>query len=467
MVRVLLPFLLGATLASAAGLRDAAVVYEQMCANCHGADLRGGKGGPLIVDTLKHGKDDAAIERSIREGFPGAGMPAFGKALQEAEVRALAVFLREKTVNTPPPKDNLPIDPQAVHESERHAYRIETVVDQGLQIPWSFVFLPDSSILLTERAGRLRLIEEGKLVERPIENVPPVVEKGEGGLMSVALHPKYADNGWIYLAFSDPGFGERAMTKIIRARLRDHRLVDLEPVFSIPFYLYPEGHVLFGCRMVFDGNFLFFGVGERGQTGDAQKLDRPNGKIHRVRDDGTAPTNNPYVDQPGALPTIWALGVRNPQGLALDPRNSALWETEHGPRGGDELNLVQPGKNYGWPVITFGMNYDGTAVSEKTEAPGLEQPVRNWTPSIAASQLHFYTGDKFPRWKHNLFVGSLAQQRLIRFEVEHNQVVHEEEIFRNLGRIRDIVTGPDGCLYIALEQIGGASGRIVRLVPAN
>jgi glucose/arabinose dehydrogenase len=458
---------LAPALSAAEPLRDSAALYEQLCASCHGADLRGSKGSALLVDTLKHGNDDASIERNIREGFPSQGMPAFGQALKDGEIRALAVYLREKTVNSPAPTANLPIDPKAVHKSERHAYRIETVVDQGLQIPWSFVFLPDGRILLTERAGRLRLIDHDRLMGQPIENVPLVVERGEGGLMSVTLHPDYANNGWIYLAFSDPGAGDTAMTKIVRGRLREQRFADIEPVFALPLDRYPEGHVLFGCRMVFDQGLLYFSVGERGVLGDAQKLTTPNGKIHRVKDDGTAAPDNPFADQAGAVASIWAYGIRNPQGLAVDPRNHALWETEHCPRGGDELNHIQRGKNYGWPVITFGMNYDGTAVSEKTEAPGMEQPVRNWTPSIAASQIHFYTGDKFPQWKNNLFLGSLAQQRFIRFEVDGDNIVHEEEIFRNLGRIRDIVTGPDGYLYIALEQIGNASGRIVRLVPAG
>jgi glucose/arabinose dehydrogenase len=468
-VRFPLPALfLAASFASAAEpLRDAAVLYEQLCASCHGADLRGSKGGPLLVDTLKHGNDDASIEHNIREGFPQTGMPPFGKSLKDGEIRALAVYLREKTVNRPAPTENLPIDPQVVHKSERHAYRIETIVDHGLEVPWSFVFLPDGRILLSERAGRLRIIDHGHLMDQPVENVPLVVERGEGGMMSLALHPDYANNGWIYLAFSDPGAGEKAMTKIVRGHLREHRFVDIEPVFAVPLDQYQEGYVLFGCRMVFDQGLLYFGVGERGVLGDAQKLTVANGKIHRVRDDGKPAPDNPFANQPENVASIWAYGIRNPQGLALDPRNHALWETEHGPRGGDELNHIQRGKNYGWPVITFGMNYDGTAVSEKTEAPGMEQPVRNWTPSIAVSQIHFYTGDKFPQWKNNLFLGSLAQQRFIRFEIDGDQVLHEEEIFRNLGRIRDIATGPDGYLYIALEQIGAASGRIVRLVPAD
>ncbi|HWA24811.1 MAG TPA: PQQ-dependent sugar dehydrogenase, partial [Lacunisphaera sp.] len=301
----------------------------------------------------------------------------------------------------------------------------------------------------------------------PIAGVPPVIEKGEGGLMAVAVHPDFARNHWIYLSFSDPGDGTRAMTKIIRARLEGNHLAKQETIFALPKAEYPEGYVLFGSRIVFDGDYLFFSVGERDVKGAAQKLEVPFGKIHRTFHDGTVPLDNPFVAQSGAVGSIWACGIRNPQGLALDPVTHELWEAEHGPRGGDELNLIRKGCNYGWPIITYGMNYDGTPVSEKTEAPGLEQPVRHWTPSIATSQVAVYTGDKFSGWKGNVFVGSLAKQKFIRFEMKAGRVVHEEEIFQNLGRIRDIKTGPDGLLYVALEQLNGAPGWLVRLVPAS
>lgn len=446
---------------------DPQAVYAQLCANCHGEGLNGGKGNNLLADHLKYGADDEALARAVRDGYPATGMPAFGASMDGPAIRALVVFLRERRANAPTPTRNDAIDQHQVRQSERHPYRIEVVVGAGLEVPWSFVFLPDGRILLTERAGRLRIIDHGRLLPDPVAGVPAVVEQGEGGLLAVALHPDFARNGWVYLAFSDPGAGDTAMTKIVRGRLTENGLVELTTIFSIPREKYPHGYMSFGCRLLFDGDYLFFSVGERAVLGDAQKLEVPNGKIHRVFADGTVPPDNPFAGTPGAFGSIWSYGHRNPQGLAMDRRSHALWETEHGPRGGDELNFIEPGKNYGWPVITYGINYDGTAVTDRTAAPGMEQPVKFWTPSIATSQISFYTGDRFPQWKNNLFLGSLAQQRFIRFEISGRTIVHEEEIFRNLGRIRDIVTGPDGLLYVALEQLGGASGQIVRLVPAD
>ena len=442
-------------------------LYAHWCANCHGAKLEGGKGVALAGVKLKHGDTVEAVLRSIQEGFPLSGMPGFRATFSAADANALAIYVREFAARITHPSKNLPIDPAEIHLSKHHRFRIETVVDDGLQVPWSFAFLPDGRILLTERAGRLRLIEKGRLLPAPVENIPAVIERDEAGLMAVALAPDYAQSGWIYLSFSDPGPPETAMTKIVRGKLRANRFEEIETIFSLPPAHYPRGYVLFGGRMVFADGHLFFSIGERGQTGEAQNPASPLGKIHRVKPDGGIPGDNPFAGTPGAWPSLWALGVRNPHGLALDPRNGDLWESEHGPRGGDELNVITAGKNYGWPVITYGMNYNGTPISDKTEAPDLEQPVKYWTPSIAASQVAFYTGDRFPAWKNSLFVGSLAQQRLIRFDLEHRTITHEEEIFQGLGRIRDLQTGPDGLLYVLLEQIGGASGRLVRLVPAG
>jgi glucose/arabinose dehydrogenase len=260
------------------------------------------------------------------------------------------------------------------------------------------------------------------------------------------------------------------MTKIIRGRLRDNRLVDQETIFSVPTSSYQKSHVLFGGRLAFHDGHLFFSVGERGleegSVGEAQDLSVAVGKIHRVFPDGSVPADNPFVNTPGAMRSIWAYGVRNPQGLAFDPRQGDLWESEHGPRGGDELNRIVRGANYGWPVVTYGMNYDGTPISDKTHAPGMVDPVLYWTPSIAVSEIEFYTGNRFPKWKNNLFVGSLAQQKFLRLVVEKGKVVHREEIFERLGRVRDIKTGPDGLIYLALEFIG-KPGRVVRLVPAD
>jgi glucose/arabinose dehydrogenase len=450
--------------------RDAAQIYAELCAGCHGQSLEGGKGGALTNRSWKNGSDEAGMIRSIRDGMPATGMPAFARSVNEAEMTALVAFIREVGTrkNEPTPTTDQPL-PQGVQQSAEHAYRIETVAE-GLDIPWSFSFLPDGRMLVTERTGRLRMIENGIVRPEMIGGLPAVMVKGEGGLMSVVVHPDYAQNGWIYLSFSDPGPSETSMTKLIRARLRDWQLVDHETVFSIPREKYQHGYALFGGRLVFDGDHLFFSVGVRGLdenvTAEAQDTSLVNGKIHRLFHDGTIPPDNPFARCSRAQASIWAYGVRNPQGLARDPRNGALWETEHGPRGGDELNRIVRGKNYGWPTVTHGMNYDGTPISEKTEAPGMESPIQHWTPSIAVSQIEFYTGDRFPRWKNQLFLGSLAAQKFLRLTIDDGRVTHTEEIFKNHGRVRDIKTGPDGFLYLALELIG-KPGKIVRLVPAD
>jgi glucose/arabinose dehydrogenase len=447
--------------------RDSSQLYAQFCNGCHGEHLEGGKGPSLLHGPWRHGRDDASLLRTILHGYPKFGMPGFAAGISPAEAHALIAFIREKTTRSrePQPASSDPL-PIGVQHSEVHSYRLESIAE-GLDVPWSMTFLPDDRILVNERVGRLRLIEHGHLLPEPIGGVPKVIVRDEAGLMSVVADPDYAKNGWIYLSFSDPGEGETAMTKIIRGRLREGQLVDQQTIFSLPPQDYQEGYTGFGCRLVFTGGYLFFSVGERGQVGDAQKLALPNGKIHRVFPDGRIPPDNPFVGKPGAFGSIWAYGVRNPQGLAVDRRTGSLWESEHGPRGGDELNWIRRGRNYGWPVITYGMNYDGTAVSDKTETPGMEQPVMNWTPSIAASEIEFYTGDRFPHWKNDLFVGSLAQQKFLRLTIDtRHHVTHVEEVFKHLGRVRDIKTGPDGLIYVALELVG-LPGRIVRLIPAD
>jgi glucose/arabinose dehydrogenase len=463
--------ILHVTMAAESGKREVDKVYLEFCASCHGTRMDGGKGGSLIDGQWRHGGDDANLLRSIRDGYPASGMPGFGNVLDEAETRALITLIRETATRRVDPakgeERSLPLTPL---KSEEHGFKIE-VIAEGFDVPWSMEFLPDGRILVAERVGQLRVIEDGRLAPDPIAGVPEVIVRDEAGLMCVVADPEFEKNNLIYLSFSDPGENEEsAMTKIIRARLNDGRLEDPRTIFSLPREEYQKTFVLFGGRMTAFGPYLYFGVGERGlrppELGQAQDLSRPVGKIHRVKLDGTIPDDNPYVEREGAWKSIWAYGMRNPQGLTIDRRNGDVWETEHGPRGGDELNRIEPGKNYGWPAITSGLNYDGTPISDKTAAPGMEQPVINWTPSIAVSQIEFYRGDKFPRWKNNLFIGSLAQQKLIRIVVEDGKEIHREQVFDELGRIRDIKTGPDGYLYLALEFVG-KHGVIARLVPAD
>jgi aldose sugar dehydrogenase len=441
--------------------RDVAEVYAQSCASCHGARLQGGQAASLLDDAWMFGGDDASLARSIRDGQVEAGMPAFGSSLDERQVRALVIFIREKvdearreqTVFAKPRGD-------AVVKSEEHAFRVETVAE-GLEIPWSVAFLPDGRMLVTEKPGRLRVAVNGKLQPEAVAGVPPVWSQGQGGLMDVAVHPDHATNGWVYLCLSDPGEEGSAMTKVVRGRLREGRFADQETVFEAPRALYRRGRVHFGCRIVFDGEgHLFFSIGERGHMDDAQDLSRPNGKVHRVHEDGRVPADNPFAKREGALPTIWSYGNRNPQGLALHPATGDLWAVEHGPRGGDELNLILPGRNYGWPVITYGMNYDGSPITHLTEKEGMEQPVVHWTPSIAVCAIDFYAGDRFPRWRNDLLVSSLAAEELRRLVIEDGRVTRQEVLFKGIGRVRDVVAGPDGLVYVALEP-----DRVARLVP--
>lgn len=449
--------------------RDAASVYALYCAACHGADLQGGKVPSLLDGRWKQGSDDESLRKSIRDGIVTSGMPAFKQVLTEAEVRALIILIREsaKRAKDPVPEKSREL-PAVAQTSEEHRYRIELVADE-LDVPWSMVFLPDGRLLFTERKGEMYLAQQIRPAEwtlQEIKNPPQVWVRDEGGLLALALHPEYANNGWIYLSFSDPGENDTSMLKVVRGRLRDGSWTDQETIYQAPPEIYTSNGINFGSRFVFSGDYLFFSVGERGAVGEAQDITRPNGKVHRIFHDGRIPPDNPFTQTSGAVGSIWSYGHRNPQGLAMHPSTGELWETEHGPRGGDELNYVEPGKNYGWPVITYGMNYDGTPVSSLTHHDGMEQPVLHWTPSIATSPLRFYTGDAFPRWKNQLFLGALAQQELRRLVVEGREVKHQEVILKDLGRVRDMITGPDGYLYVALE-LPRVPSRIVRLVPAD
>ncbi len=350
---------------------------------------------------------------------------------------------------------------QGTVKSEKHSFRIETMAE-GLRNPWGMERLPDGRFLVTEKPGRLRMIgADGKLQKEPIANVPEVVDRGQGGLLDVRLHPGYAQNGWIYLSYSKP-VRDGALTSIIRARLKGNALADVETVFDPPAEEATNSAVHFGNRIEFDGKgYMYFSIGERGQQENAQMLGNVKGKVHRLHDDGRVPADNPFVKQSGARASIWSYGNRNVQGLRFQPGTGNLWASEHGPRGGDELNLIRKGANYGWPVITYGINYSGTKISDITHKEGMEQPVKYWTPSPAFSGMDFYTGDKFPQWKGNLFISALALQKVHRLTIANQKVTQEEILLERTGRIRDIRSFADGFLYVIYDE----PGKIVRLVP--
>jgi glucose/arabinose dehydrogenase len=359
-----------------------------------------------------------------------------------------------------------------LHRSALHDYRAVTVAD-GLVNPWSMAFLPGGDLLVTERPGRLRIVRNGKLLAEPVAGVPKVLAEGQGGLLDVVPHPAFASNRLLYLSYSKPiGNGSEATTAVIRGRFENDRLTGIEELFEAK----TRGRGHYGSRLAFDRNtFLFITVGDRQvpPTGNlaahpAQDLSNHHGKVIRLHDDGRVPADNPFVGRAGALPEIWSYGHRNMQGLVVHPDTGDVWLTEHGPQGGDELNLVQRGRNYGWPVVGFGVNYTtGQAIHEGTHREGMEQPVHVWVPSIGASGLLLYTGSKFPEWRGSLLAGGLAAQRIGRLTMNGQRVVQEETLLRGVGRVRDIRQSPDGFVYVAIDDRGGAPTAIVRLEPTD
>jgi glucose/arabinose dehydrogenase len=350
-----------------------------------------------------------------------------------------------------------------VFSSEGQQFRAVTV-SEGLEFPWSLAFLPDGRLLVTERPGRLRLVAaDGRLDPRPVEGVPAVAAVGQGGLLDVALHPDFAKNRQVYLSYAAEGSGGYG-TEVARGRLDGHALRDVQVIFRMLPKSKAGYH--FGSRLVFDRQgHLYITLGDRGEMERAQRLDDHAGSVIRLHDDGRVPRDNPFVGKPGTRPEKFTLGNRNMQGAALHPQTGQLWTHEHGPQGGDEINIIRAGVNYGWPVITFGRNYGtGTQIGEGSAKAGMAQPLLQWTPSIAPSGMAFYTGDRFPKWRGNLFVGALKFQMLLRLQLEGERVVKEERLLEGaLGRIRDVRNGPDGLLYLLTDS---KQGRIVRLEPA-
>jgi glucose/arabinose dehydrogenase len=351
---------------------------------------------------------------------------------------------------------------QPIHKSTHHEFRVVTLT-QGLEHPWGLAFLPDGRMLVTERPGRLRVVgADGRLDPRPIEGLPQVAAAGQGGLLDVALHPDHAKNGWVYLSYAGPGPGGQG-TEVLRGRLAGHALRDVEVLFRMRPKTRPVHH--FGSRLVFDRNgYLYITLGDRGEMQRAQRLDDHAGSVIRLHDDGRIPADNPFVGKPGALPEKFTLGNRNMQGAALHPHSGELWTHEHGPQGGDEVNVMRAGVNYGWPVITYGVNYViGTQIGEGTHKPGMAQPLWTWVPSIAPSGMAFYTSDRFPGWRGNLFVGALRGELLARLEIDNERVIREERLLEGkVGRIRDVRVGPDGLIYLLTDS---DNGRLLRLEP--
>jgi aldose sugar dehydrogenase len=353
-----------------------------------------------------------------------------------------------------------PVEPTGDSPAATGWKSVEVV--SGLAHPWAIAWLPDGSALITERPGRLRLLNrDNTLHPDPIEGVPPVLAERQGGLMDVILHPEFEKNRLVYLSYSH-GTNRANHTRIARARLEGHALKDLEVLFTTEPA--KSGGFHYGCRMLFmpDGSLLFT-VGEGNMKTPAQDMGSHWGKILRILDDGSPATDNPFQARVDAAQEIYSYGHRNPQGLAIHPDTGQVYSTEHGPKGGDELNLIEPGKNYGWPEVTYGYEYHGPRVSEHTALPGMTDPIVNWTPSIAASGLAFYTGDRFPEWKGDLFAGGLVLRQVRRVIFEDGKVIGDETLQFD-ERIRDVRQGPDGYLYVLTDE---RNGQLLRIEPAD
>ena len=362
-----------------------------------------------------------------------------------------------------------------VQSSRHHDFRVVSVVER-LANPWAIAFLPGGEMLVTERAGRLRVVRDGVLDPEPVRGVPEVWANGQGGLMDVVPHPHYSTNRLLYISYSKPSAdGSEATTAVIRGTFDGTSLTDVEEIFEARAWSRQRQH--FGSRLAFDRDgYLFITVGDRGARPDpataedhpAQDPTNHQGTTLRLHDDGRVPHDNPFVGHPSALPEIWSYGHRNAQGLIVHPETNQVWLNEHGPQGGDEVNLVLPGKNYGWPVVGHGVQYGGSVIHRSTSQPGMEDPVHHWTPSIAASGKLLYTGDAFPAWKGSMFVGGLAGEVLARLVIRNGEVVEEESLLKNkVGRIRDVRQGPDGSIYLAIDDPSGRPFSIVRLEPVG
>jgi len=453
------------------GTGTARKLYKQHCAVCHGEQMQGGLGSSLVDGEWKYGSTDEAISRVIREGLEDFDMTAFGDVLSEQEIRSLVILIREQAqlakveaMSEAGPSEG------GSWSSKYHDFRLEPIAERN-GILWSLDFMPDGRMLVTEKSGKLWILENREWVG-PVRGTPTVWDRGQGGLLEVALHPEYGKNGWVYLAYSEksnpshlakPG----GMTTVVRGRIKGNRWVDQEVIFRVPPKYHTSRGVHFGTRFVFEDGYLFFSIGDRGRKEMAQDIKLPNGKVHRIHDDGRIPSDNPFAGESGAYESIWTYGNRNPQGLAMHPVTGELWESEHGPRGGDEINRLEKGSNYGWPEITYGMNYDGTPITNKTKEAGMEQPVHYWTPSIAVCGIDFYRGDRFPEWKNHLFAGGLASEELHRLKIAGDRVVEKEILFKNQGRVRHVINGPDGYLYVLLEHSSTKRGSIARLMPVE
>jgi aldose sugar dehydrogenase len=436
--------------------------YATYCSGCHGKNLEA-----FRERTWKYGNSYSHISNSIVQGIENAGMPAYPNTFTAPELKDLINFIIQESKKPLPEsikKGN------GIYTSTDVKIQLDTVTSE-IQIPWGLDVLPDKSLLITDRDGDFyHQYASGKMVK--ISNTPQVLNEGQGGLMDVKVHPKYGENGWLYISYAkavpDPAGGARphATTAVIRAKLLNDALVQVQEVFEAKPYFPTRHH--YGSRIVFDKKgYMFVSVGERGREHvNPQDLSSHCGKIHRLNDDGSVPNDNPYVGVAGVVPSVYSYGQRNPQGMDVHPITDEVWENEHGPMGGDEINIIKPKNNYGWPKTTYGINYNGNKISDSTTMIGVTPPIHYWVPSIAPSGAAFVTSANYGKWKGDYFVPSLKFNYLNRCVLQGNKVVSQEKLLQDIGRMRFVKQGSDGYLYVGIEKTEKSShGYVFRLIP--
>jgi glucose/arabinose dehydrogenase len=444
--------------------QQAEVLYRTYCGGCHGGRLEGNSAPKLVKDKWVHGSTYGAIFKSVKLGIPNTEMKGWGNVLKDQQISSIVNFIIAS--QKAPAKKGASL-PARITTAE-YLLKVEKVDSGHTSTPWAIEFVDAKRALISEKPGKLMWLINGKLDTVSIQGLPATHTKSAtGGFMDIALDPQYQQNGWVYLAYSHTNADLQdanapGMTRIIRGKIKGYEWTNEQALFEVPDSLFVVGGDRWGCRFLFDkAGYLYFTIGDMGKAMASQDLSKPTGKVYRINADGSIPTDNPFINTPGALPAIFSIGNRNVQGIAQHPQTRDIWATEHGPRGGDELNILKKGANYGWPVITYGIDYSGKTVAEKTEQEGMEQPIVQWTPSIAVCPAEFITSPLFPKWKNSLMVGALAFEELRRLVIVNDKVTRQELVLKGWGRVRDIKTSPDGSLYVLLNK----PDMIVRLTP--
>ena len=471
------------------GMGDAATIYTESCSGCHGTDLSGGRGPSLFNPALLAERSDDELHAAVLNGIASGGMPAFKGTLNDEQIDQLMVYLRVRSGRLVEAGPAVRDPTDLVIQSKRQTFRIE-VVAAGIDTPWGEAFLPDGRLLVTERPGKIRIVDPANTggVPQTVTGTPTPWVRQDGGFFDIEVAGDDA-NPWVYLSYSEvlPGYSAPlpepgpiaadgpqlppAMTRIVRGHINAAgEWTDQQDIFRGPDSMYTPSIIHYGSRFLADGEgHIFYTLGDRGDMTHSQRLDSPLGKIHRVNLDGSVPADNPFVNTPGAIGSIWTIGNRNSEGLSFDPNTGLLWESEHGPTGGDEINVIEDGHNYGWGVVSMGLQ-PGINLQHQE---GMEEPIRFYTPAIGPSGIVFNSGSRYPGWTNNLFLTALAGQKLIRYQIEDRRIVEEEILWDQYGRTRDVIMGPDGLLYILLQNATGAPmgtgastpGMVLRLVP--